>query len=80
MTTEPNIDLAENMEGLVCPLPIVKMAKAIKRVKVGEVIEGLATDPGVPADIEAWCRTTGHELISMELEADPIRFLVRRLK
>lgn len=77
---EPEIDLTENMEGLVCPIPIVKMAKAIKRVEVGQVIEGLATDPGVPADIEAWCRTTGHELISMEPDATPIRFLVRRLK
>ena len=80
LTEEPEIDLTENMEGLVCPLPVVRMAKAIRRVSVGEVIEGLATDPGVPHDISAWCKSTGNELISMDPDAEPIRFLVRRQK
>lgn len=80
LTEEPEIDLTENMEGLVCPLPVVRMAKAIKRVPLGGVIEGLATDPGVPHDIRAWCRSTGNELLSMDPQKDPIRFLVRRQK
>ncbi len=80
MTEEPEIDLTENMEGLVCPLPVVRMARAIKRVPVGGIIEGLATDPGVPHDIRAWCRSTGNELVSMDPQAEPIRFLVRRQK
>ncbi len=80
MTEEPEVDLTENMEGLVCPLPVVRMAKAIRRVPVGGVIEGLATDPGVPHDIRAWCRSTGNELVSMDPQAEPIRFLVRRQK
>ena len=80
MTEEPEVDLTENMEGLVCPLPVVRMARAIKQVPVGGVIEGLATDPGVPHDIRAWCRSTGNELLSMDPQAEPIRFLVRRHK
>jgi tRNA 2-thiouridine synthesizing protein A len=80
LTEEPTVDLTENMEGLVCPLPVVRLAKAIKRVEVGGVIEGLATDPGVPHDIRAWCRTTGNELVSMDSQEDLIRFLVRRQK
>lgn len=80
LTEEPEVDLTENMEGLVCPLPVVRLAKAIKRVSVGGVIEGLATDPGVPQDIRAWCRSTGNELVSMDPDAEPIRFLVRRQK
>ena len=80
LTEEPEVDLTENMEGLVCPLPVVRMARAIKRVPVGGVIEGLATDPGVPHDIRAWCRSTGNELLSMDPQAEPIRFLVRRQK
>ncbi len=80
MTEEPAVDLTENMEGLVCPLPVVRLAKAIKRVEVGGVIEGLATDPGVPHDIRAWCRSTGNELVSMDSQEHLIRFLVRRQK
>ena len=80
LTEEPEVDLTENMEGLVCPLPVVRLAKAIRRVPVGGVIEGLATDPGVPHDIRAWCRSTGNELVSMDPREDRIRFLVRRQK
>ena len=57
-----------------------ELAKAIKRVAVGGVVEGLATDPGVPHDIRAWCRSTGNELVSMDSQKDFIRFLVQRKK
>ena len=35
------------------------MAKAIKDVPIGAIIEATATDPGVLADIPSWARTTG---------------------
>lgn len=69
-----------DLKGLLCPMPIVKMAKAIKDVKVGEMIEAFATDPGVMADIPAWCRTTGHELVTLEKLEKQFHFIVRRLK
>jgi len=61
-------------------MPIVKMAKAIKDVSVGETIEAYATDPGVMADIPAWCRTTGNELVTLEKLDKQFHFIVRRLK
>ena len=69
-----------DLKGLLCPIPIVKMAKAIKEVEVGQTIEATATDPGVMADIPAWCRTTGNELVSLEKLDKQFRFIVRRLK
>ncbi len=77
MSTTTNIDL----KGLLCPLPVVKIAQAIKKVEVGEVIEATATDPGVLADIPAWARSSGNELLTMEkVEGKVIRFVVKRLK
>jgi tRNA 2-thiouridine synthesizing protein A len=69
-----------DLKGLLCPIPVVKMAKAIKEVQVGETIEAIATDPGVMADIPAWCRTTGNELVTLEKLDKQFRFVVRRLK
>ena len=60
------IDLKLNLEGLSCPMPVVKVAKAIKDVPIGAIIEATATDPGVLADIPSWARTTGNEVIKME--------------
>lgn len=70
-----------DLKGLLCPLPIVKIAQAIKKVGVGDVIEAVATDPGVLADIPAWTRSTGNELVAMEkVDGKLIRFVVKRAK
>jgi TusA-related sulfurtransferase len=56
------------------------MAKAIKEVEVGQSVEAFATDPGVMADIPAWARSTGHELVVMEKLDKQFRFVIRRAK
>lgn len=68
-----------DLKGLLCPMPVVKIAQAIKGVAIGEVIEATATDPGVLADIPAWAKTSGNELLAMD-RGDVIVFRVRRLK
>ena len=74
-------DKVLDLKGLLCPMPVVKMAKAIKEVQVGQTIEAFATDPGVMADIPAWARSTGNELVTLEKAADKqFRFVVRRAK
>ena len=73
-------DLTLDLKGLLCPIPVVKMAQAIKTVPVAGIIEATATDPGVMADIPAWCRTTGQTLVSMERREKIITFVVQRVK
>ena len=75
-----NADKVLDLKGLLCPMPIVKMAKAIKEIEIGQVIEAEASDPGVMADIPAWCKSTGHELVKMEKVEKTIKFWVRRVK
>ena len=71
-------DLVLDLKGLVCPIPVVKIAGAIKQVEVGGVIEAEATDPGILADIPAWCRSTGNELLGIGREGTTFVFHVRR--
>jgi tRNA 2-thiouridine synthesizing protein A len=77
---EMKITQTLDLKGLLCPMPVVKMAKAIKEVEVGNIIEAFATDPGVMADIPAWCRTTGNELVTLEKQDKQFHFIVRRAK
>lgn len=72
--------LVLDLKGLLCPMPIVKIAQAIKKVNVGDLVEATATDPGVLADIPAWARTSGNEVVTLERQDKLIRFVVRRLK
>ncbi len=66
--------------GLLCPLPIIKLSKAIKGIQVGEVVEMLTTDPGSVPDVQAFQAQTGHAILNSEHEGGVYRFLIRRSK
>jgi tRNA 2-thiouridine synthesizing protein A len=80
MAEELKTAISLDLKGLMCPIPIVKLSQSIKQVQVGELIEASATDPGVLADIPAWCKTSGQELVKMERIDKIFRFVIRRLK
>lgn len=68
MTDERNTAPAAEIvdaRGFLCPLPIVRTARALTRRPGGTVVELLADDPGIVDDLPAWCRTMGHELLEM---------------
>ncbi|MEX3007560.1 sulfurtransferase TusA family protein [Hoeflea sp. TYP-13] len=71
-------DQVLDVKGLNCPLPILKAKKALKDVEMGGTLEVLATDPGAVKDFEAFCRTTGNELMDSSQEADVYRFVIKR--
>lgn len=52
--TEVQIAQTLDCRGLVCPMPVIKLSKAVKTVDKGAVIEMLATDPGSVPDLEAF--------------------------
>ena len=58
--------------GSPCPGPITDLAMAYRRAKVGDVIELLATDPGVKPDVQAWATKTGNRVVSIEDRDDAI--------
>ncbi len=70
-----------DLKGLLCPMPVVKLAQAMKNVPVGGIVEATASDPGVMADIPAWARSSGNELMSIDKVGEKVfRFVVKRLK
>ena len=80
MVEDVKTDITIDLQGLLCPIPVVKINQAVKNAEVGQVIEATATDPGVLGDIPAWCRTSGNELVDINREGKLIRFRVRKLK
>ena len=78
MTIAPKLSL--DFKGLLCPMPVVKIAMAVKQLNIGEEVEAVATDPGVMADIPAWARTTGNEVVCLEKREKDFHFVIRRLK
>ena len=64
--------------GFKCPIPVLKARKVIRDLAHGDMLEVLSTDPGSVPDFEAFCRTTGNELVEQETVDDVFRFLLRK--
>lgn len=72
-------DRVLDCRGEACPLPIVKTAREMKKeLESGQVLEVLATDPGVEPDMNAWSRRTGNELIGIDVEDDVFHVFLRK--
>ncbi|MFZ3062753.1 MAG: sulfurtransferase TusA family protein [Actinomycetota bacterium] len=66
--------------GLFCPVPIVRTSERFKQLKMGEVLEVVADDPGIKMDMPAWCKNTGNELLGIEEENGTYKVYVRKMR
>jgi tRNA 2-thiouridine synthesizing protein A len=65
--------------GVRCPVPVIRLAQAIREVAPGEVVRLLADDPAALADVPAWCRMRDQELVRVDQADDRVAtFDVRR--
>lgn len=69
-------DLELDCRGMLCPLPVIELAKHYTEVPVGGLVAVLADDVAARTDIPAWCRMRGQEYAG---EDGPERYLVRRV-
>lgn len=59
-------DLEVDASGLKCPLPILRCKKALAGLTENQVLKIIATDPGAVKDFQAFCKQTGHEMLSLD--------------
>jgi len=48
---------------LLCPMPVIRVQNAVKKLSSGTQVEAICTDPGALSDIPAWARINGHKVI-----------------
>jgi tRNA 2-thiouridine synthesizing protein A len=78
MAQDHSFDLEIDLKGLICPMPMVRVSQSITSVPVGGVLKAVATDPACEADIPAWARLTGNEVLDIEKADGTITLYVRR--
>lgn len=64
--------------GLLCPLPVLKLAKQIKKAQPGDVVELCADDPAAVVDVPHYCAEAGHKLIGTEEDGDQVIYRVEK--
>lgn len=71
-------DILLDCSGLLCPMTIVKTAKAIKEMQTGQILKVISTDAGSPPDIAAWSRQTGNELLLSTEDGGKFVFFLKK--
>ena len=67
-----------DVQGLKCPLPILRTKKSLSEMETGQVLRVLATDPGAAKDFQAFARQTGNQLLSASETDQVCEFFFRR--
>jgi tRNA 2-thiouridine synthesizing protein A len=74
------VRLELDCRGMLCPAPVIELARHLTDVGLGDEICVVATDAAARYDVPAWCRMTGQEYAGEERAADGTPgYVVRRL-
>ncbi|TMW73000.1 sulfurtransferase TusA family protein [Alteribacter natronophilus] len=65
-------------KGLACPMPVVKVKKEMDTLETGDVLEVHVTDKGAKADLPAWSKSSGHELLKETEEEGVLKFWFKK--
>ena len=61
-----------------CPVPTLRLRRALERAEPGAVVRLLADDPMAKIDVPHFVRTEGYELLSSGMEGQALAFEVRK--
>ncbi len=64
--------------GLYCHMPIAHTANKMRELGKGQVLEVLADDEGIKADMPAWCQATGNEFLGIEEDGGQYKVYVKK--
>jgi tRNA 2-thiouridine synthesizing protein A len=73
---EFNLEL--DASGLNCPLPLLRLKKALTSMSSGEIVKVTATDPAAHLDFGVYANQTGHQIIQLIKESDKQIFYVKK--
>jgi tRNA 2-thiouridine synthesizing protein A len=75
----PTANVTLDIRGATCPGPILEAKKLLGGMRSGEVLHLISSCPGTPADVRAWTRSTGLELVATrETGRNVYEFFVRK--
>ena len=72
------IDAEIDLRGLRCPLPVLRVKKALGELPPGGVLRAFATDPAAAEDIPAFIKQTGHEVCEISPTKDGNYFVIAK--
>ncbi len=67
-----------DLSGLRCPLPVLRVKKALNEKQAGESVRFFVTDPGAVDDIPAFTKQAGHTILAVTAATDGNFFEIQK--
>jgi tRNA 2-thiouridine synthesizing protein A len=64
--------------GLLCPLPLLRLKKALMAMDSGDVVKIIATDPAAHLDFGVYVNQSGHQIIELIKQDDKQIFYIKK--
>ena len=71
-------DLEVDASGLNCPLPLLRLKKALQTLVSGNVVKVIATDPAAHLDFGVFADQSGNQIIEYFKESKKQIFFIRK--
>lgn len=66
----PTPDATVDLKGITCPGPILSAKRMVGELAEGQVLLLISDCPGTEADLFAWTRITGNQIVTSERRSD----------
>lgn len=76
--SKPEYDFEVDACGLMCPMPLLRLKKALQGLENGKVVRVLATDPAAVLDFGVYAEQAGHGILCSEEQAGVLYFWIRK--
>ena len=71
-------NLEVDASGLNCPLPLLRLKKALMDMDSGDIVKVIATDPAAHLDFGVYSDQTGHQIIQLIKESNKQVFYFKK--
>ncbi len=71
-------DVEVDASGLNCPLPLLRLKKALVDMQGGQVVKVIATDPAAHLDFGVYTDQAGHQILEFIKESDRQIFYIQK--
>ena len=68
-----------NLIGFKCPVPVLKLAKKVKEIKVGDILEVDVDDPKADNDIEQLIKNINIKLLNKTKKKKKMTFYIQKI-
>jgi tRNA 2-thiouridine synthesizing protein A len=65
-------------KGLSCPMPMLKIKKALQKLGSGKILEVWGTDPGTKNEVPKMCEKEGYDFLGFIDEPGYTRYFIKK--